>query len=230
MDWIHQIRPHEILSTIAIAFLAWRMWIHQMKPRTKDTISDSLKAIVNVLSSKSEYYRGHSKRVSLIAGAICDSLGVSDKDKEIVVEAGALHDIGKIRLDLALLDKVEKLTACEYEKIQDHCVVGHDVLQEFNIGTDIITAVLYHHENWDSTGYPIQIGGDNIPLAARILRIADSIDAMGSDRAYRKGIPYDQIAEELKRCSGTHYDPDIIHVCTNGLSNRIKLILAKQRV
>ena len=221
----------QLVSIVGVIWYALSKHVRVLPENSKhNEIENSLKAIVNVLSSKSIYYKGHSKRVSLIAGAICDSMHIKDEAKNRIVEAGALHDIGKIRLDLSLLDKVEKLTECEYEKIKDHCIVGHDILKEFDVESNITTAILYHHENFDGTGYPIQIGGENIPLAARILRVADSIDAMGSDRAYRKGLPFAAIVKELENGSGTEYDPNIVAVCTNGLSNRIKLILAQQKI
>jgi len=227
MDWIHQIRPHEVFSTIAICFLGWKVW---QKSPTEDTTSESLKGIVNTIGNKSKYYKGHSTRVGLICKALCDAMDIHGQERQDCIEAGYLHDIGKIRLDLALLNKEEKLTETDWKLIKDHSVVGYDILKDFNVNKEVLANVLYHHENVDGTGYPLKLADVNIPMGAKIIRIADSIDAMGSDRAYRDALSFEVITEELIKGKGTMYDETIIDKATNGLSPRIRLILAQQRV
>ena len=166
----------------------------------------------------------------LISKCICDALDINGRDRENILDAAYLHDIGKIRVDLALLDKPDKLTETEWETMRKHPLVGYDILKDFGIHADVLAMVLYHHENFDGTGYPLQLNGGNIPLGARIIRVADAIDAMGSDRAYRKALPFDVINEELRKCVDTQFDPDIVAKATNGLNKRIRLILAQGRV
>lgn len=190
----------------------------------------SLKAIVNIVMNKSHYYYGHSSRVSLIAKVICEGLKIHGHDKQNIVESAFLHDIGKICVDSSLLEKNGSLEAYEMKTMKDHSVRGYDIVKGFDLAPSICGAVLYHHENYDGTGYPLNLSGENIPIGARIIRVADSIDAMGSERPYRKAMEYDQIAEQLLKGSGLAYDPDIVKVATNGLSGRIKFILLQQRM
>lgn len=196
----------------------------------KDMYKESLKSITNIVMNKSYYHYGHSSRVGSMCNVICEGLGINGKKRKDILEAAYLHDIGKICVDSTILDKPSTLTPAETEMIKSHSIKGHEILKGFGINQDIIADVLYHHENFDGTGYPLGLAGEAIPIGARIIRVVDSIDAMGSDRAYRKAMPYDVIISEIKAGIGKQYDEKVVKIALNGLNKRIKFILLQSRI
>lgn len=181
--------------------------------------------IVDLLHDKSEFYHTHSKRVGLISAAICDALSLDSELKEKIRMGAMVHDIGKIYIDAEWLERNGALTPKEWEEIKLHPVKGANLLRKLKVDSDIVTMALYHHENYDGTGYPLQISDFSIPMGARIIRVADAIEAMASRRPYRPIKSFLEIEEELVKGVGTQFDKEIVKVCTNGLSKRIKLIL-----
>lgn len=126
--------------------------------------------------------------------------------------AGLLHDIGKIAVDNNVLNKPGKLTDAEYEMIKRHPEIGYHILKSADEYTSISDYVLAHHERWDGTGYPRGLKGKEIPLAARIISVADVYEAMISERTYKEAISKEEAFNELRRCAGTQFDPDIVQV------------------
>ncbi len=171
-----------------------------------------LKTLSQTIDAKSQWTRGHSDRVTKYAIAIAREMGMDERGLKDIEIAGLLHDIGKIGTYEAILDKAGKLTDEELKVMRQHPGKGADILAPIKQLKDITPAVKYHHEFYDGTGYPDGLKGDEIPLMARILTVADTVDAMGADRPYRKGRPTDAIIAELKRCSGTQFDPDVVEV------------------
>ncbi len=171
-----------------------------------------IRSILNALLVKSPRENAHSKRVS----KLCEDMGVAfnlkiDDIRELKT-AGELHDIGKIAVDETLLDKTDKLSDNELAQIKQHPEIGFRLLNTSNEFYFIAEYVLAHHERWDGTGYPRGLSGEAIPWKARIIAIADSYDAMTSDRPYRKAMTTEEAIAELKRGAGTQFDPDVAKV------------------
>jgi HD-GYP domain-containing protein (c-di-GMP phosphodiesterase class II) len=124
--------------------------------------------------------------------------------------AGLLHDIGKIGVDDNVLRKSGRLTDAEYEHIKRHPELGYKILKDLKRLSDVLPSVLYHHERWDGRGYPHQLAADGIPLFARIIAVADSYDAMASDRPYRKGLPEETVDEIFRKGAGTQWDDQVV--------------------
>lgn len=170
----------------------------------------TIKTLSKAIDAKSPWTMGHSERVTSIALTIAERLGfdkVQLKDLEL---AGLLHDIGKLATYETILDKPERLTDDELSLMKQHPGKGAEILQPIRQLAGIIPGVKHHHEYYDGTGYPDELKGEEIPLMARILTVADTVDAMGADRPYRKGRPMEVIISELKRCSGTQFDPELV--------------------
>jgi cyclic di-GMP phosphodiesterase len=174
----------------------------------------AIEALVSALEAKDEYTGGHSRRVTDIALAIGQGLGLSTQDMENLRWGSLLHDIGKIAVDPAIQNKPGKLTREEYAHIMTHVRVGVEIVQPL-VSEKITEMVEHHHDRYDGGGLHQSMAGDDIPLGARILAIADAFDAMISDRPYRSAMSMTQIVEEIKRCAGTQFDPVIVAAFLN---------------
>lgn len=192
------------------------------------TNKDLLKALVTAIETRDPYTSGHSLRVEKLAQAIAIDLGLTGKTLRNVETAALLHDIGKIDpIYAAVLSKPFDLNAEERALIQTHAARGADMLSVMSsVHPDIVLAVRHHHERYDGNGYPDGLSGRDIPLAARIIMLCDSIDAMLSDRPYRRALSVPQVRAELIRCSGTQFDPEITRVvlAMNTLERAVHLI------
>jgi len=175
----------------------------------------TVKSLSSAIDAKSRWTAGHSERVTKYSVEIGKGIELSEKELRDLELSGLLHDIGKIGTYEAILDKAGKLTDEEYKIVKEHPVKGAEILLSIKQMKDIIPGVKYHHEFFNGKGYPDGLKGENIPLMARILCIADSVDAMGADRPYRKGRAMDEIIIELKRCSGAQFDPKFVNVFLN---------------
>ena len=172
----------------------------------------TVKSLSSAIDAKSKWTAGHSERVTKFAIKIGKGIGFSEKELRDLELSGLLHDVGKIGTYESILDKAGKLTDEEYKIIKQHPAKGAEILLAIKQMKDIIPGVKYHHEFYNGKGYPDGLKGENIPLTARILCVADSVDAMGADRPYRKGRAMDEIIAELKRCSGSQFDPKIVEI------------------
>ena len=164
------------------------------------------------LEESDRYTRGHSERVSQYAELIGRKLTLNDKNIELLVWAALMHDIGKIGIRNEKLNKPGKLTPEELAMFRTHPAKGKRILEPIPFMADLIPGALCHHEAWDGNGYPGALMGENIPLIGRIVAIADSYDAMTSDRSYRKAMPHDIAMSEIDRCSGSQYDERLVEV------------------
>lgn len=173
---------------------------------------DLLRALVKAIETRDPYTSGHSLRVSSLARAIAEDLGLPRKKVEQVETAALLHDIGKIDMVYApLIRKPGELTPEERAVIQSHATRGAELLRSLSsVDEEVIRAVRHHHERYDGSGYPDGLAGKAIPIAARIIMLSDAIDAMLSNRPYRGALTIEQARLELLRCSGTQFDPDIV--------------------
>lgn len=170
---------------------------------------DAVESLVGALEAKDKYTAGHSRRVTKIAVDIAGVLGIKDEDMENLRWAALLHDIGKIGIDASVQNKPGMLTPTEYNYILTHCTIGPGIVQPL-VNETISEAIKHHHDSYDGTGLNQTIKGKDIPLIARILAIADSFDAMTSDRPYRAAMPAARAFDEVKRCSGTQFDPALV--------------------
>ena len=162
----------------------------------------TLHSIARALEAKDQYTHGHSERVRNYAVMAAQYMGLSIKDQETIRLGAMLHDVGKIGVSDAILNKVEKLTDEEWEQIQRHPVIGYDVLKPVSYLTEEHLALIRsHHERLDGTGYPDQLPAEEQHLRVRILAVADTYDTMSGDRAYRKGLPVEKILSELEYCA-----------------------------
>lgn len=189
---------------------------------SKSQLEHANRALLNVLiktiETRDPYTSGHSIRVSTLAVMIAEELKISTRDIDDIRTAGLLHDIGKIDPAFAqIIRKPGVLTDEEYEIIRAHAAKGAELLRELtNLPDEIIRGVRNHHERFDGTGYPDKIAGLDIPLSSRIIMMCDSLDAMLSDRPYRKALSQDAVRAELDRCSGTQFDPEIVEAVIRG--------------
>lgn len=175
----------------------------------KDIHLNLIISFINALDAKSQWTRGHSERVKEKAVLIAREMDLSEKEIEDLAIGALLHDIGKIGTYDILLDKPEKLTEEEFELVRRHPAMGEKILMPIKGFKDILPIIRHHHERYDGKGYPDRLKGEEIPLLARILCIADSFDPMVTDRPYRKAPGIEWAIEEIKRCSGTHFDPKV---------------------
>ena len=167
-------------------------------------------ALARAIDAKDKYTNGHSFRVSDYSVALAKKLGWDDEATAELKREALLHDVGKIGVPDAILNKPGRLTEEEYEKIKAHTTIGGEILQGLEDMEDIAEVILYHHERFDGKGYPKGIAGKSIPERARIVAIADAYDAMNSDRIYRPALSKDKIIEEFQKGSGKQFDPDLV--------------------
>lgn len=178
----------------------------------EDLFIGAVRALTTSLEVRDTYTRGHSERVTAYSLAVAETLSLPDSDREIVELSGLLHDVGKIGVPEAVLQKPGKLTDEEYEIIKNHSAEGEDIIRNIRHRSiaDVSNAVRHHHERWDGKGYPDKLAGEDICLVSRILAVADTYDAMTSDRPYRKGFGPEKAAGILKECAGTQFDPVMV--------------------
>jgi len=175
-------------------------------------------ALIKSLEARDEYTKGHSERVRIYSTRIGIAMGLSKKDLKRLQLSAILHDIGKIGIPDSVLKKPDKLLSEEYEIIKKHPVIGYEILKSVEDFEDVLEGVKYHHERFDGNGYPEGLKGKDIPLFARIIAIADTLDAIASDRPYRKGAPFEVALEEIKKGKGTQFDPEIVDVFLHSIS------------
>ena len=183
----------------------------------------SIDALIKALEAKDYYTRGHSQRVTMYSVAIGKEMRLPQGQLEILHQASILHDLGKIGVREAVLNKPGKLTDEEYMEIKLHPEVATKILEPIPYFRPLLPAILHHHERFDGSGYPGHLKGNDIPLESRIMAIADTFDSMTSTRAYRKALTLHAANEEIRRCSGTQFDPEIVPVFL-GVQGRIEIL------
>jgi HD-GYP domain-containing protein (c-di-GMP phosphodiesterase class II) len=176
-----------------------------------------MKCLVATLEAKDVYTSGHANRVAYMAVDLCKLLKLSEVETVKIYMASELHDIGKIGVPDEILNKKGPLTNEEWKRIKAHSEIGYSILNKSQKLADISDLILYHHERWDGRGYPHNLKGENIPLGARIIAICDAIDAMKSDRCYRKGLSFKESYNEIISNKGTQFDPFIVNRITNDI-------------
>ena len=172
----------------------------------------AVRALAEAVDAKDEYTRGHSRRVAQYARALARAAGYDSGFVDLVFITGTLHDVGKIGTPDSILKKQGKLTDDEFLEIAKHPVLGEKIVSQIPQLRDSLPGIRHHHERWDGRGYPDKLSQDSIPLIARVLAVADTYDAMTSDRPYRKGLSHDIAFKEIERGAGTQFDPYLVEV------------------
>lgn len=203
------------LTTIFAIYtgLEIRKYVNKLVRRKQEVIKvnqDLVLAFINTIEVKDGYLCGHSLNVSYYAKLICQQMGYSEKDCKKISLAGVFHDIGKIGVCESVLNKPGRLNDEEWMKIKTHPLIGAEIVSKIEVLSDISDIIRYHHVHYNGKGYPSGLKGDQIPIGARIIAVADSFDAMVSDRSYRKAMSVDEACRELERCSGTQFDPFVV--------------------
>ena len=173
--------------------------------------------IIHVMGSmvelRDQYTAGHQQRVSKLARVIAHEMDLSKKKIEAITIAAALHDIGKIHIPAEILSKPSKLTEAEFNIIKSHPQVAYDILRKIEFPYPVAQIVLQQHERIDGSGYPLGLSGEDILIEARIVAVADVVEAMSSHRPYRPALGIDKVLEEISRGRGVLYDPNVVDAC-----------------
>lgn len=180
--------------------------------RLQQANEDLLSALVKAIETRDPYTSGHSLRVANLAKLIAQEMGLSYRLVEEIEQSALLHDVGKIdAVYTEILRKPHSLTEEERSMIQSHVTKGVELLETMSsVSQAVISNVLHHHERWDGRGYPMQLAGHDIPLGARVINTCDAIDAMLSDRPYRKALTLKKVRDELRTFSGIQFDPEVV--------------------
>lgn len=202
--------PYTLLFTSLPLMFAQYAYLLRIKERR--TILNSIMQIVKIMEAKDIYTAGHSIRVAEYCEKIARAMRLNEYDTEILKNLASLHDIGKIQIDLSILNKTTKLTNKDWDEIKKHPVISYDIVKQIDFLKDRATAILYHHERFDGNGYPFGKRGDELSVFAKILIVADSYDAMITDRPYRKGLTKEESIVELELNSNTQFDPEVCKV------------------
>ena len=180
--------------------------------KTEQMFLQTVTALSEAVDAKDRYTSGHSKRVAEYSRQIAERMGKSKEEQDEIYRAGLLHDVGKIRVPEDIINKPGKLTEEEYNTIKIHPITGYNILRGISEDSSIAIAAKHHHERYDGKGYPNGLKGEDIPETARILGVADSYDAMASNRSYRNALPQDVVRSEIEKGKGTQFDPTVADV------------------
>ncbi|MBR1930003.1 MAG: HD domain-containing protein [Lachnospiraceae bacterium] len=221
----HSALPHGqvfVLNDVTVSYYYAQTLVEEVDEKTtevrrmQEEMEQFYFQVINALSSaveaKDRYTKGHSMRVADYAREIARRMGMSEEEQREIYYAGLLHDVGKIRVPDFIINKDGKLTADEYENIKLHTVSGYYILKNVSNTFDVASVARWHHERYDGKGYPDGLTGENIPLAARIVCVADSYDAMTSNRSYRSALPQNAVRSEILAGMGKQFDPRIADI------------------
>lgn len=221
-----------LITIFIIIYGVLKIKVNQARKQQKiyrDIIEQSLTTFANTIDAKDNYTEGHSRRVAFYSRELAQRLNLSFEEQEQIYYIAMMHDIGKIGIPDSILKKPTKLTEEEWEIMKKHSTYSGDILSEFTAIPEISSAVRYHHEWFDGTGYPYKLKGEEIPRTARIISVADSFDTMNSKRVYRGPLPKDEIIRQLRNNAGIQFDPEIvphmIKMLEDGTVDRLNALL-----
>ena len=207
--WMYVAHGPLAALTLWVPILGVRQ-VHKTNMDLERTNAELLELMVKSIEARDPYTSGHSRRVHHFATIIARAMGLKERDINTVSQAALLHDVGKIHEKYGpILQKADKLTPEEWQIMQQHPADGAELVATMSGLKNIVASIRHHHERWDGTGYPLGLAGEQIPLPARIIMFADTIDAMTSERPYRPGLPSEVVRGELVKCRGKQFDPHI---------------------
>ncbi len=204
------------VPVLAITFLTYRNYLEKVQSsiRHVEEMTDlhlrTIEALAIAIDAKDEVTHDHVHRVQIYATGLARLFGLGEAEIEALKAGALLHDIGKLAVPDYILNKPDKLTVAEFDKMKVHTIVGADILTRVGFPYPVVPVVRHHHERWDGRGYPDGLRGDQIPMTARILAVVDCFDAVREDRQYRKAMNRGQAIELIKSGSGTMYDPEVV--------------------
>jgi putative nucleotidyltransferase with HDIG domain len=172
----------------------------------------TLRSLISIIEAKDPYTKGHTERVASYSVALADRIGLGEEDLRRIMFAALMHDIGKMGVLDEIVNKPDKLTAEEWELMKAHPVTGASIVEKMEFLDGIADIVRHHHEAWNGRGYPDGLHGEDIPYGARIVTVADSFDAMTTDRPYRKALSFDEAIQRLEESAGVQFDADLVKV------------------
>jgi putative nucleotidyltransferase with HDIG domain len=209
LGWLYVRSGPVWAAALAIPLLGVRQ-LYRVTLELRKNNQELLELMVKAIEARDPYTSGHSRRVSEAATTIARAAGLSEPEVERVRIAGLLHDVGKIHEDYApILRKPGKLTSDEWELMKTHPARGAELVSTMSHLQDLVGAIRHHHERWDGRGYPDGLKADAIPLYSRIITLADTLDALTSDRPYRNGLDEAEVRAEFIRCRGAQFDPEL---------------------
>ena len=218
--------PDELLMIVEAALETYQLKIDNENLITdlKDLFSGTVKAIIEALDAKDSYTLGRSRRVAYYAMKITNKLSLKQSEVSRIELAGLLHDIGMIGVAEEILNKTQKLSEEEYEKIKMHVQYSVKILEDIKQLCEITEIIKYHHEHYDGNGYPYGLKGEEIPLGSRIIAIADAYDSLVSKRAYRESLSSDDALKVIEQNSGKQFDPYLVEIFKSVLPDAVKEI------
>lgn len=218
--------PDELLMIVDSALECYQLKIdnENLISDLKDLFSGTVKAIIEALDAKDSFTLGRSRRVAFYALKIVKKLALNPTEVSKIELAGLLHDIGMIGVAEEILNKSQKLTDEEYEKIKMHVHYSVKILEDIKQLYDITEIIKYHHEYYNGCGYPYGLKGEEIPLGSRIIAIADAFDSMVSNRAYRKSLSPDEALKVIEQSAGKQFDPNLVEIFKSILPEALREI------
>jgi putative nucleotidyltransferase with HDIG domain len=207
-----------VLPPIYLLYRSYRLYLGKLEGEKKhaERLSNlhlqTIEALALAIEAKDRTTGEHLQRVRVYAMELAKELGLTEDETEALRAASVLHDIGKLAVPEHIISKPGKLTPEEFETMKIHPIVGAEILEQVDFPYPVVPIVRAHHEKWDGSGYPYGLAGDAIPIGARILSAVDCLDAMATDRQYRKALPISQAMDLLVKESGTSYDPKIVSI------------------
>ncbi len=205
--------------------------LDQKNQELRTAYIQTIRALAEAIDAKDAYTRGHSERVAVYASRIAREMNMRKEMIERVYFAGLLHDVGKIGVPDAIITKPERLTAEEYDEIKKHPEIGAKILEPVEFLHNIVPCVRHHHEWFDgcTRGYPSRLVADQIPLPSRVILVADTVEAMTSDRPYRNALPLETVLAELHKYSGSQFDPVVVNAFLRLLEEEGESFISKNQ-
>ncbi len=188
----------------------------------EETFRQTIASFARSIEIRDKYTAGHSERVRIFSSMIVESMKLDEPTRNLICDGATVHDIGKLSVDLSTLNSPDRLTPEQIALFRSHPERGKEILEPISIFSNIIPMVYHHHEDFDGGGYPIGLKAEEIPLGARVISVADSYDAMTSDRPYRKAFTHKKALTELLQNAGRQFDPDIVHAFLDIVEERLR--------
>lgn len=223
-----------VTPIIVASYLTYKIYFEHINEKTHHIKEVSrlhlatVEALASAIDAKDQTTHGHVRRVQIYAEGLARLYNLSEDEIEALKIGALLHDVGKLAVPDHILNKPAKLTPAEFEKMKIHPIVGAQILERVKFPYPVVPVVRHHHERWDGSGYPDGLNGEDIPITARILSVVDCFDAVHEDRQYRKGLTREQAIELLKRGAGSQFDPKVVEIFLEHLSEFDEIIARQQ--